>query len=127
MDDFDDKVLVPYQRHAFVCTFGPWCKEQGAEGVHKAMKSAVKEAGLARDVRVNKSGCLNQCGHGPVAVVYPDSVWYAGLDVAKGLRVVREHLVEGKPCEDLRFRPPQPGANKTAAVREAEAKGVKAD
>ena len=112
---------APYERHVFVCALGPWCKEEGAEAVQKAMKAAVKEAGLAQSVRVTTAGCLNQCGHGPLAVVYPDAVWYGALDVERGLRIVREHLADGTPVEDLRYRPERPGANKTAAVRAAEA------
>lgn len=112
---------APYERHVFVCTLGPWCRDAGAEAVQKAMKQAVKEAGLASRVRVNKAGCLNQCGHGPMAVVYPEAVWYAHLDVAGGERVVREHLVAGAPVEDLRYRAAKPGGNKTAAVKAAEA------
>ncbi len=28
---------------------------------------------------MNKSGCLNQCSHGPTIVVYPEVIWYAGV------------------------------------------------
>ena len=112
---------APYERHDFVCAYGPWCKDAGGEAVQKAMKTAVKKADLASSVRVNKSGCLNQCGHGPVAVVYPEAVWYAGLDVAKGERIVAEHVVGGVPAEDLRYRAAKPGANKTPEVLAAEA------
>ena len=113
---------APYRRHVFVCTSGAWCKEQGGEAVHKEMKRLVKEAGLAAEVRVNKAGCLDQCGHGPMAVVYPESVWYGGLDAAAAARIVEEHLRAGAPVEACRYRPARPGANKTAAVKAAEAR-----
>lgn len=112
---------APYERHVFVCALGPWCKDAGGEAVQKAMKAAVKAAGLGSSVRVNKAACLNQCGHGPMAVVYPDAVWYSGLDVAAGARIAREHLVGGTPVEDLRYRAAKPGANKTPEVKAAEA------
>lgn len=103
-----------FERHVFVCTRGDWCPSVDGDGigVHAALKEAVAARGLADRVRVNHAGCFNQCGNGPMAVVYPDAVWYAALAPDDAEELVREHLVEGRPVERLRFEPPTPGSHK---------------
>ena len=100
-----------YDYHVFVCTSGKTCAKDGADDVHAAMKRAVKEAGLKGHVRINHAGCMNQCGHGPMVVVYPQDVWYAAVTEDGARRIVSEHLVEGRPVEKLRYHAP-PGDNK---------------
>ena len=69
-----------YQKHIFICTFGPWCGRDGDTGaIVKKLKQGLAQAGLTGKVRINKSGCLNQCGHGPMVVIYPQDRWYAGV------------------------------------------------
>ena len=100
-----------YKYHIFVCTSGKTCSRQGADEVHAALKSGVKAAGLKKTVRVNHAGCMNQCGHGPIVVVYPEDTWYAQVDVAGARRIVAEHLVRGRAVEKYRYHAP-PGDNK---------------
>jgi len=80
--------------------------------VHGLLKDAVKAAGLKEEIRVNHSGCLNQCGYGPMIVVYPDDVWYAGVDPSGAKRIAREHLLGDEPVERYRYKPEGPGNNK---------------
>ena len=102
-----------YERHVFVCTRGEWCPSVDGDGlgVHAAMKAAVRAADLAGRVRINHSGCFSQCGNGPMAVVYPDGVWYAALTPADAAEIVQSHLVEGRPVQRLRYNPPEGGAH----------------
>jgi (2Fe-2S) ferredoxin len=102
-----------YDRHVFVCTRGEWCPliDGDGIGVHAALKAAVREAGLADRVRINHSGCLSQCGNGPMAVVYPEGTWYAALTPDDVPDLV-ESLRDGEPVERLRYDPPSPGAHK---------------
>jgi (2Fe-2S) ferredoxin len=102
-----------FERHVFVCTSGDFCPEMDGDGrgVHARLKKAVAEAGLGGRVRINKSGCLDQCGFGPMVVVYPDAVWYWGVQPADAEEIVREHLVGGRPVERLVYRN-RPGKNK---------------
>ena len=61
-------------------------------GVHARLKELVKREGLNGSVRVNHSGCFDQCGHGPMVVVYPENVWYAHVTPEDAEAIVREHL-----------------------------------
>ena len=66
-------------------------------------KSQVKAAGMSGPgkVRVNKAGCLDRCTAGPVAVVYPEAVWYTYVDAADIDEIVESHLKNGKVVERL--------------------------
>lgn len=50
-----------------------------------------------------KADCLRICEQGCVAVVYPEGTWYAGLDIPKLDRVIDEHLIGGRPVDELVF------------------------
>ena len=73
-------------------------------------KQKVKELGLSgpAKVRVNKAGCLDRCAAGPVAVVYPEAVWYTYVDVHDIDEIVESHLKNGKVVERL-LTPPHLG------------------
>ena len=103
-----------FERHVFVCTRGDWCPAVDGDGlgVHAAMKAAIRDAGAAGTVRINHSGCFSQCGHGPMMVVYPDDVWYCGIQEADLRDIFESHIVGGKPVERLRYEPGVKGANK---------------
>ncbi len=101
----------PFERHVFVCIAGKTCPGQGSVELHAALKSAAREACGKVRVRVNKSGCLAQCGHGPMIVVYPEGTWYAGVSLGDVDEIVSEHLIAGRPVERLLFRGHHPGPN----------------
>ena len=100
-----------YKRHVFVCTGGKTCSRAGADDVYDELKQRVKDAGLKGVVRVNRAGCMNQCGHGPMVVVYPEDVWYARVDARAARRIAAEHLEGGRPVREYRYVAP-PGDNK---------------
>jgi (2Fe-2S) ferredoxin len=65
------------------------------------LREAVRAAGLNDRVRVNKSGCLDQCEHGPNLVVYPEAVWYGHVSPDDAEEIVQSHLIEGRPVQRL--------------------------
>ena len=104
----------PFERHIFICTSGEYCPALDGNSIeiHRAFKEQVAKAGLKGKVRVNNSGCLDQCGHGPNAVVYPEAIWYSHLTMEDVPLIVEQHLAGGLPVERLVYHPPKPGANK---------------
>ncbi len=101
----------PYSVHAFVCLGGKTCPVQGSEAIWTELKARVREKGRADRIRINKSGCLSQCGHGPMVCVYPEGVWYCGVQAAD-VDAILAHLAGGPVHEPRRYTPPGPGSNK---------------
>lgn len=104
-----------YQRHIFFClnqraAGEACCANHQAEAAFERCKSLVKAAGLAGPgkVRVNRAGCLDRCAGGPVAVVYPEAVWYSYVDVSDIDEIVESHLKQGRVVERL-LTPPHVG------------------
>lgn len=101
-----------YRHHVFVCTSGKTCPLDGSIEVHAVLKKAAAQVDELRGkVRVNHSGCMNQCGHGPMVVVYPEDIWYSHVDVDGARRIVDEHLKHGRIVQDYLYIAP-PGDNK---------------
>ena len=101
-----------YDRHAFVCTSGETCPTQGdTEKYVKLLRAGAQKAGRS-DIRINKSGCFSQCGHGPMIVVYPEDVWYAGVQESDLEEILTSHIIGGVPVDRLRYAPGVKGANK---------------
>ena len=99
-----------YARHIFFCTnrregTEQCCAGSGSEALRAYAKRRIKELGLAGvgKVRVNSAGCLDRCELGPVAVVYPEGVWYAVADESDVEEIVTEHLAGGRPVERLKL------------------------
>jgi len=106
--------MGPFKIHVFVCTGGGTCPHQGAVAIHVYLKEAVARAGLRGKVRVNNAGCLDQCGHGPNLVIYPENVWYSHVTREEAEVIFTEHILGGKPVERLRYRASGPGGHKLA-------------
>jgi (2Fe-2S) ferredoxin len=112
--------MGPFAIHIFVCTTGGTCPHQRSVAIHSYLKEAVAQAGLKGRVRVNHSGCLDQCGHGPNLVIYPEGVWYSHVTREEAETIFNEHILGGRPVERLRFRSPNPGGHKLARSKDGK-------
>ena len=99
-----------YRHHIFFCLNQrdggqACCADHAAQDAFDHCKAQVKAAGLAGPgkVRVNKAGCLDRCAGAPVAVVYPEAVWYTFVDRSDIDEIVESHLKNGQPVERLRL------------------------
>ena len=102
--------MALFKHHVFVCQNArpegaprPSCTADGMSELIPQLKKFAKAAGLDGAIRVNKAGCLDQCEHGPVVVVYPEAVWYGHVQPEDAEEIVAEHLVGGRPVERLRL------------------------
>lgn len=68
------------------------CGQQGAKEVLKAFQSYA----LSSDISVETTGCLGQCGSGPMVLVLPDETWYCHMHPADVPTIVEQHLQQGQ-------------------------------
>lgn len=92
----------PFEKHVFVCTSGKTCPLEGSDEVLELLRKEIKELGLKSKIRINKSGCLDQCGNGPMVVVYPDNVWYAHVKPSDCHEIVQS-LINSTPITRLLY------------------------
>ncbi len=97
--------MTVFKKHVFVCTSGKTCAEQGSEAVCDKLKEKIKEMGLKKSIRINKSGCLGQCGFGPMVVVYPEGNWYCQVSKHDIDEIIEKDLIGDKVVKQLVYIP----------------------
>ena len=99
-------LMIGYTRHVLVCT-GHYCSpdRQGRTLYRTLPLLLEREDLLFGPLRVKRSEtpCLGVCSGGPIVCVYPEGVWYAGVDLPLLDRIVVEHLKGGKEVSEAVF------------------------
>jgi (2Fe-2S) ferredoxin/SAM-dependent methyltransferase len=98
--------MEAFRHHVYICDQkkpegAPSCTANGSLRVIEALRGEIARQGLSADVQVTTCGSLGLCGRGPNMVVYPEGVWYSGVQPGDVAEIVRNHLGNGRVVQRL--------------------------
>jgi len=102
-----------YDKHIFICTnqraataTRKSCGEVHGMEIVDAFKKKLKELNLPIKLRAQKAGCLDICDFGQTVVVYPEGVFYVGVELSDVDEIISEHIVKNQPVQRLILKRP---------------------
>ena len=98
--------MEPYRHHVLVCTGGFCSPDRRGRALYATLARLLEREGLLfgpTRVKRGETPCLGVCTGGPIVVVYPEGIWYAGVTPTLLERIVIEHLRDGRVVEAAVF------------------------
>ena len=97
-----------YEKHIFICVNqrAPGAPRRSCGEAHgleivEAFKKKLKELNLPIKLRAQKAGCLDICDYGQTVAVYPEGVFYVGVEESDVDEIIHEHIIHNRPVERL--------------------------
>jgi (2Fe-2S) ferredoxin len=100
-----------FNKHIFICTNqrAPGAARRSCGDTHgmeivDAFRKKLKEKNVPMPIRAQKAGCLDICDFGQTIAVYPEGVFYVGVELSDVDEIIDEHIINDRVVERLRFR-----------------------
>ena len=77
------------------------CADKGGTALKHALKMQLAQKGLTKIYRANTAGCLDVCEHGSAIVIYPQDIWYGGVQLSDIEQIIEESILDDKVIERL--------------------------
>ena len=96
-----------YDKHIFICinerknSTRSSCGEAHGLELVSAFKEEIKKRDIQLKLRAQKSGCLDICDFGPTVVVYPEGIFYVGVELSDVNEIIEEHIIHNRPVARL--------------------------
>jgi len=100
--------MLKFDKHIFICTnqraagsAKPFCGEAHGMEIVDAFKKKLKAKELMIKVRAQRTGCLDVCSYGQTVVVYPEGIFYVGVELSDVDEIITEHIINDRPVKRL--------------------------
>jgi (2Fe-2S) ferredoxin len=101
--------MLKFDKHIFICTNQragkpgekPSCGETHGLEIVESFKKKLKDKKLPIKVRAQRAGCLDVCLYGQTIVVYPEGIFYVGVEQKDVDEIIEEHIINNRPVQRL--------------------------
>ena len=100
--------MIKLKHHIFVCTScringqqKGFCYSKDSVDIVQKFMEVIEDYSLSGEVMITNTGCFGICEKGPIAVVYPEGIWYGNLTDDDVEKIVEQHILNGKPVKEL--------------------------